>query len=224
MKYESLLLFAGAVSGLAQAPADLEKAVRAAMAPALAQQRASVQKQAASAIRSQPSRAGSSFFTLPIALHPSAAADCEPLPDEQLDPLIETAAEKTDLDPQLVRAVIEEESAGRPCAVSVSGAEGLMQLMPATAEQFDVRDPFDPRQNVEAGTKLLKLLLNRYDNDASLALSAYNAGPSRVDQEGGIPAIPETLQYVTDILTKLGLSGAKATPNKPQDEPETSTR
>ena len=224
MKWTLLLCLAGAVSSLAQAPADFEKSVRAAMAQALAQQRASVQKQAASAVRSAPPRATASFFTLPGSLQGGSVAGCEALPDEQLDPLIETASQKADVDPQLVRAVIEEESAGRPCAVSVAGAEGLMQLMPATAEQFDVQDPFDPRQNVEAGTKFLKLLLNRYDNDTSLALSAYNAGPGRVDQEGGIPAIPETLQYVSDILAKLGLSTVKTAPNQPQDQPETSTR
>jgi soluble lytic murein transglycosylase-like protein len=78
-----------------------------------------------------------------------------------------------------------------------------MQLMPATAEQFNVQDPFDPKQNVEAGAKLLKLLLGKYDNDLTLTLSAYNAGSGRVDQEGGIPPIPETLNYVADILRKL---------------------
>jgi soluble lytic murein transglycosylase-like protein len=78
-----------------------------------------------------------------------------------------------------------------------------MQLMPAAAEEFNVQDPFDPKQNVEAGAQLLKLLLGKYDNNLTLALSAYNAGSGRVDQEGGIPPIPETLNYVADILRKL---------------------
>src|SRR5262249_2885260 len=112
-------------------------------------------------------------------------------------------------------AVIDEESAARPCAVSYQGAEGLMQLMPATAEQFDVTDPFDPRQNIAAGTKFLKFLLNKYGNDVGLALGAYNAGPSRVDQEGGIPPIPETINYVGDILRKLHLDADKALPDRP---------
>ena len=78
-----------------------------------------------------------------------------------------------------------------------------MQLMPETAEEFDVDDPFDPKQNVEAGAKLLKSLLERYKNDPALALGAYNAGPERVDQAGGVPQIPETMDYVTAILEKL---------------------
>jgi len=78
-----------------------------------------------------------------------------------------------------------------------------MQLMPETAQQFGVVDPFDSKQNVEAGTKLLKQLLTKYNGDVSLALSAYNAGSGRVDQEGGIPPIKETINYVADILAKL---------------------
>jgi len=206
-----IVLFAGSVPALAQAPADFEKSVRTAMAPALAQQRASVRKQAGS-VRHQPdSPAQSSFFTLPPAPAAAAApADCDPLPDDQLDTLIDAAAEMHDVDPDLVRAVVHKESAGRPCAVSTSGAEGLMQLMPDTADELDVADPFDPQQNVEAGTRLLKLLLNRYGNDPSLALGAYNAGPARVDQAGGVPAIPETLEYVADILSKLTSPGKSA--------------
>jgi soluble lytic murein transglycosylase-like protein len=80
----------------------------------------------------------------------------------------------------------------------------LMQLMPATAEEYDVDDPFDPKQNVEAGAKLLKSLLERYKNDPALALGAYNAGSGRVDREGGVPQIPETVDYVAAILDKLG--------------------
>ena len=126
------------------------------------------------------------------------------MPASELNSLIDESAQKQGVDREVVKAVIDKESAARPCAVSFRGAQGLMQLMPATAEEFDVRDPFDPRQNIEAGTKLLRLLLNRYDNDLGLALGAYNAGSARVDREGGIPPIPETLNYVTDILKKLG--------------------
>jgi soluble lytic murein transglycosylase-like protein len=203
--------FAGAAL-CAQPPADseasrdFETSVKAAMAPSIARQRAAIQKQA-SALRSAsplvPRPAGSSFFTTPFAPVEAGPPDCDPLRPDQLEPLIEAAANKTGVEAQLVRSVIDQESAGRPCALSASGAQGLMQLMPATAEEFDVDDPFDPRQNVEAGAKLLKSLLNRYKNDPALALSAYNAGPERVDQEGGIPKIPETMDYVTAILDKL---------------------
>jgi len=197
------LLFVGAVLA-AQPPADFEASVRAAMAPAIAQQRAAVQKQASSFIPASARRASdASFFTVPFPPMEIGSADCDVLPEAQLDPLIQTAAQKAGVDAQLVRAVIDKESAGRPCALSAQGAEGLMQLMPATAEELDVEDSFDPKQNVEAGARLLKSLLERYHNDPALALSAYNAGPERVDQQGGVPAIPETADYVATILDKL---------------------
>jgi soluble lytic murein transglycosylase-like protein len=128
---------------------------------------------------------------------------CDALPAARLEELIETSSKQEGVKPELVRAVIEEESGGRPCAVSSKGAQGLMQLMPATADQLGVKDPFDPKQNVEAGTRLLKQLLAKYNGDTSLALSAYNAGEDRVDKDGKVPAIPETMNYVTDIVSKL---------------------
>jgi len=202
-------LLMGAVLG-AQPPADFEASVQAAMSPSIARQRAAIEKQVSSlappglAVQgTKPRPARSSFFTIPFAPPETGAADCDALPADQLDRFIQPAAQKTGLDPQLVRAVIDQESAGRPCALSAKGAEGLMQLMPATAEEFDVDDPFDPQQNVEAGAKLLKSLLERYRNDPALALGAYNAGSGRVDQEGGVPPIPETEDYVTAILDKL---------------------
>jgi soluble lytic murein transglycosylase-like protein len=186
----------------AQPPPDFETSVKAAMAPAIAQQRAAVQKQSASLV---PAKQGapSSFFTTSF-LDGEGAADCDPRPANQLEPLIQEAAQKNGVEAQLVRAVIDQESARRPCALSAKGAEGLMQLMPATAEEYEVDDPFDPKQNVEAGTKLLKSLLDRYQNDPTLALGAYNAGSGLVDREGGVPKIPETMDYVTTILDKLG--------------------
>lgn len=195
----------------AQSPADFEASVKAAMAPSITEQRAAIQKQASLIPGLTPARAaspisasdGSSFFTIPFGPVQVSAADCDPLPSGQLDSLVASASEKTGVDAQLVRAVIDQESAGRWCALSAKGAQGLMQLMPATAGQFDVDDPFDPRQNVEAGAKFLKSLLARYNNDPALALGAYNAGPERVDQQGGVPPIPETVDYVTAILNKL---------------------
>jgi soluble lytic murein transglycosylase-like protein len=204
------LLFVGAVLS-AQPPADFEATVKAAMAPSIAQQRAAVHKQVSAIVpagAAPSASARSSFFTVPFPPAEGAAFDCDPLPAEQLDPLIEAAAQKTGVEAQLVRAVIDKESAGRPCALSAKGAEGLMQLMPVTAEEFNVDDPFDPKQNVDAGAKLLKSLLERYKNDPALALGAYNAGPDRVDQAGGVPRIPETADYVTAILEKLGLKKA----------------
>jgi soluble lytic murein transglycosylase-like protein len=128
---------------------------------------------------------------------------CDAIPDVELTPLIDGAAEGNQVQTKLLRSVIERESANRPCAVSVKGAQGLMQLMPSTAEQFHVEDPFDAKQNIEAGAKYLKQLLDRYKGDVKLALAAYNAGPAAVDEKGGIPEIKETQDYVEAILQKL---------------------
>ncbi len=208
-------LFVGAVLS-AQPPADFktapdfEASVRAAMAPSIAQQRAAIQRQVSTTVsavaRIAPRGPSGSFFITPFPVAAAGTADCDPLPSEQLDALVGTAAQASGVDAQLVRAVIDQESGGRPCALSAKGAQGLMQLMPATAEELDVDDPFDPQQNVQAGAKLLRSLLERYQNDPSLALGAYNAGSGRVDQAGKVPPIPETMDYVTAILGKLGVT------------------
>ena len=136
---------------------------------------------------------------------PAAAAQvpCDPLGDLEVTPLIDGAAKAQDLEANLLRAVIEQESAYRPCAVSPKGAKGLMQLMPDTAARLGVTDVFDVKENIEAGAKYLKQLLGRYKGDLPQALGAYNAGPSAVDQAGGIPDIRETRDYVKAILAKL---------------------
>jgi soluble lytic murein transglycosylase-like protein len=103
----------------------------------------------------------------------------------------------------LLRAVIRRESAFQPCAVSRSGAMGLMQLMPGTAFDLGVENPFDAEQNIDGGSRLLKSLLDRYGGDLSLALGAYNAGPARVDAIKAIPPIKETQDYVKHILDRL---------------------
>jgi len=202
MKFELALVCV--VSAYAQTTANFEGGVHAAMATSLAQQRASVRAQVVAAAKIAAARAGgSSFFTETPPIGLGLLAECDPLPPDQLNGIITGAAQKEKVSFDLIKAVVEEESAARPCAVSFQGAEGLMQLMPATAEQFNVQDPFDPEQNINAGAKMLRLLLTKYDDDLSLALSAYNAGSGRVDQDGGIPPIAETLNYVADILRKL---------------------
>ncbi len=128
---------------------------------------------------------------------------CDPIPQPELSKMIEDAADKNQIDSNLVREVARQESGFKPCAVSSKGAEGLMQLMPATQAQFQVSDPFDPKQSLDAGAKLLKTLLDRYHGDLQLALSAYNAGPGNVDKTGGVPEIPETKAYVLSILTRF---------------------
>jgi soluble lytic murein transglycosylase-like protein len=179
-------------------------AVKSAMAESIAKQRIAVIKQVSSVMGKAPVPAAS-FFTVPWVETPVpfSMPPCDPLPAAELDKLVLESAQQQGVKEDLIRAVIAEESGARPCAVSWKGAQGLMQLMPATAEQFGVKDPFDPRQSVEGGTKLLKQLLTKYKDDVSLTLAAYNAGEGRVDQDGGVPQIPETQKYVNDIESKL---------------------
>ena len=113
--------------------------------------------------------------------------------------LIRAAAEKHGLEEELLASVIAAESGFDPRAVSPKGAQGLMQLMPATAARLEVRDAFDPAQNIEAGTRYLKELLGRYQGDLRLALAAYNAGPERVTQYKGIPPFAETRAYIRRV-------------------------
>ncbi|MEW6427484.1 MAG: transglycosylase SLT domain-containing protein [Thermodesulfobacteriota bacterium] len=126
----------------------------------------------------------------------------EPMPGYdggRFDQHISTAASKYGVDPKLIKAVIKVESAFNHHAVSRKGAKGLMQLMPETIQDMQVGNPFDPRENIEGGTRYLKWLLDSF-GELELALAAYNAGPGRVREVGGIPAIPETRQYVRKVL------------------------
>jgi len=178
--------------------------IQSAMAASLAKQRVSLIQQVASAMGKKPTPAAS-FFMVPWVETPVpfSMPPCDPIPAAELDKLVLENSQQQGVKEEIIRGVIQEESGARPCAVSWKGAQGLMQLMPATSEQFGVQDPFDPHQNVEAGTKLLKQLLAKYKDDISLALAAYNAGEAAVDGAGGIPQIPETQKYVNDIDSKL---------------------
>lgn len=110
------------------------------------------------------------------------------------------AAADHGVEPALVTAVIAAESNFDPRAMSAKGAQGLMQLMPATASDLGVRDVWDPEQNIRGGTAHLARLLGKYDDDVSLALAAYNAGEGTVDRHGGVPPFRETQQYVQRVL------------------------
>ncbi len=122
------------------------------------------------------------------------------LPDSPFADLIRTASQKHGVDEDLISSVITAESDFNPRPVSRKRARGLMQLMPATAALMEVDDAFDPAQNVDAGTRYLKLLLEKYRQDLTLALAAYNAGPERVAQYRGVPPFPETRAYVRRVL------------------------
>ena len=178
----------------AQSQADR---VRAAMESSLQQQRESVQKQARTAGTSMAP------WTAPAPAPAMSAADCEPIPPPELSKMIDQISSENGISADLVKEVARQESGFKPCALSAKGAQGLMQLMPATQVQFAVSDPFDAQQSLEGGAKLLKQLLDRYDGDVSKALGAYNAGAGRVDQAGGVPDIPETKNYVFSILSRF---------------------
>jgi hypothetical protein len=113
--------------------------------------------------------------------------------------LVREAAERHHMDPALVRAVIETESGWNARAKSNKGALGLMQLIPTTAVRFGVNDAFSPQQNVDAGVRYLKTLLERYNGNLDLALAAYNAGEGAVDRAHGVPAFRETRDYVQKV-------------------------
>jgi soluble lytic murein transglycosylase-like protein len=118
---------------------------------------------------------------------------------DPMDRIVQEAAQRHKVDPALVKAVISTESDWNPHAVSRKGAEGLMQLIPETAERFGVGNPMDPVQNVEGGTTYLRWLLDRYNGDLRKTLAAYNAGEGAVDQSGGVPRYRETQQYVQKV-------------------------
>ncbi|HEY1205876.1 MAG: lytic transglycosylase domain-containing protein [Bryobacteraceae bacterium] len=194
----------------------LAAAVAAGQTPdSIARQRAAIERQRA-AVKQQvraASPATAAFFTVPWSepLSPPATApaataveaECDPVPEDQIAPMVQEIAQREGLTPDLLRAVIEKESSYLPCAVSSAGAEGLMQLMPDTAAGLGVEDPFDPHKNVDGGAKYLKQMLDRYGGNLLLGLAAYNAGPSRADNAGILPLPAETTSYVSDILQKL---------------------
>jgi Transglycosylase SLT domain len=126
--------------------------------------------------------------------------------------LIRDAGIKHGVDESLIHSVIREESNFNPRAVSRKDAQGLMQLLPETAARYAIANPFDPAQNIDAGTHYLKDLLALYRGNLSLALAAYNAGPQMVERYGGIPPFPETQNYVRRITAELAQSNAKNGP------------
>jgi hypothetical protein len=139
----------------------------------------------------------------------STSEDFHPLPATiAYNDTIAEAADLYKLDPNLIRAIIRAESAFNPFAVSRAGAQGLMQLMPAVAEELNVLDPFDPRQNIFGGARYLRSLLDRNDGNLDRAVASYNAGPAAVARYDGIPPYRETRNYVKKV--NLFLKNAKS--------------
>lgn len=179
------------------------------MSASLERQKEAIRKQQ-SAAAPQTARQGG-FFTLswPRAaapapeLPPLARVSCPVLNRGSAWELALRGATATGLPARLIGEVMRRESGFDPCAVSPAGAMGLMQLMPSTASDLGVENPFDPLQNVLAGSRFLRQMLDRYQGDLARALGAYNAGPARVDAFGGVPPFQETRKYVDDILSRL---------------------
>jgi hypothetical protein len=198
--------------------------LRERMDESLKKQRESVRKQAGFAKEDQPPEPGKTkdWFTLPwptdwevapvkpldppesptpTATRTSAwEPDCDPVKSTFLEQEIEKAARRERLPSDRLREVVRRESGFYPCAVSPKGAQGLMQLMPDTARELGVKDPFDPVESLAGGAKYLRQLLDRYSGDWVRALGAYNAGPGAVDAAKGLPPFAETENYVRDIL------------------------
>lgn len=144
-----------------------------------------------------PAATTSTFIeTIPADI--PVSGDCD------LDWIIYRAGEKAGVDPRFIHAVIKQESRYKNEAVSHAGAQGLMQLMPATAKRFGNKDPHDAASNIEAGTKYLKWLLKRFNGDVTLALAGYNAGEGAVDKHKGVPPYNETQNYVKKIVANYG--------------------
>jgi soluble lytic murein transglycosylase-like protein len=118
-------------------------------------------------------------------------------------PHIQAMAERYNVDTDLIKAVIVTESCFNPKAVSPVGAQGLMQLMPATARMLGVSDPFDPAQNIAGGVRYLRMMLDEFQQNRKLALAAYNAGPNAVKKYGRVPPFRETQRYVKKILAMI---------------------
>jgi soluble lytic murein transglycosylase-like protein len=136
----------------------------------------------------------------PVADNPDAPA---PVPPEQIDQLVQQNADIWQVDPNLIKSVIANESSFNANAQSPVGAQGLMQLMPETAASLGVKNPYDPAQNVAGGTRYLRGLLDRFKGDTRLAVAAYNAGPGAVEKYGDVPPYAETQGYVKNVLGSL---------------------
>ncbi len=141
-------------------------------------------------------QAGERFDPSKVQMPTPVASSSSP---SQFDSYIQEAAQKHNVDPNLVRAVIQQESAFDPNATSHCGAQGLMQLMPETAKEVGVTNPYDPKDNIMGGTKYLGRLLTMFDGDLTKTIAAYNAGPGAVDHYNGVPPYSETQGYVKKV-------------------------
>ena len=129
---------------------------------------------------------------------------------EEYSDIIRQASKRFEIDPHFIRAIIKAESGFDHNATSSKGAQGLMQLMPGTANDMAVEDPFDPEENIFGGARYFSLLLKRFENDKILALAAYNAGPEAVESYKGVPPFPETKAFVKRVMGYYETYNSKA--------------
>jgi hypothetical protein len=165
--------------------------------------------------------------TLPISAPSTKVPSVSPRPRVDLNQVVNEASGRYRLDPDLVNSVIKAESDFKVHAVSRKGAQGLMQLMPGTASQLGVPNAFDPEANVDGGAKYLRELLEKYNFDLVKALAAYNAGPQRVEQFGGVPPYYETRAYVARVVrdfNKKKVAQEKAATSKNSSEKNPANR
>ncbi len=155
--------------------------------------------------------------SLPVA----AISDASKPKTEVFDPIIEKYSRDYQLDPSLIHSIIATESDFNPKAVSPKGAQGLMQLMPATAARLGVRNSFDPEQNIRGGIQHFRWLMDNFNNDLNLSLAAYNAGENLVQRLGRVPAIKETIDYVKKVTSKYDKKQLSAQAQKAPEYPST---
>lgn len=144
-------------------------------------------------------------------------AQAQPVSNENLNRMIDQISGEQGIEAPLVHSVIKAESNYSPTAVSPKGAQGIMQLIPATAKRFGVSNSFDPKENIQGGVRYLKFLLDYYHGDYPKTIAAYNAGEAAVDRYKGVPPFAETLNYVSRVARNL--KAARETPKSPASTP-----
>jgi len=162
-----------------------------------------------------------SFEKVEIPVPPAAAPPAVTSSRAEVDGFVNAASDQHSVDPDLIRSVIKAESGFNSRAVSPKGAQGLMQLMPATASQLGVKNAFAPGENINGGTRYLRDLLVLYNNDMAKALAAYNAGPQRVAQYNGVPPYRETHAYVARVIKDFNRTKLAAKQNTKAASPAT---